>query len=219
MEAPQIPSDLPNVKLGAYTYEQGFEEKLLINSEYADCFQCAICQCIPRQPVSIKQCGHCFCECCIEKQLDSQSKQSTGYSGHHVKLNCQICKVSYTGKDLTPFEQLPVPLRKAYRLMKLKCPYGCPFTGDPQKMDEHQGYDCELREVKCPSIGCEVILPFHLLRDQHIAPCDMLMIYCTKCFLPVKREMILEHNCMERLARALLGILIFFCLLKNLIEA
>ena len=58
MNSRLLPEDVPNNKLNDYDYEQGFEEELLVNPEYADCFSCPICHGIPRNPVIIKPCDH-----------------------------------------------------------------------------------------------------------------------------------------------------------------
>ena len=71
MESSILPSDLPNIELNEYSYEQGFDEKLLVNSEFAECFSCPIYQGIPRSPVIINLCGHLFSECCIVKQFEA----------------------------------------------------------------------------------------------------------------------------------------------------
>ena len=49
MDSHILPADLPNTKLNDYNYEQGFDEQLLINSEFADCFSCPICQWNPEK--------------------------------------------------------------------------------------------------------------------------------------------------------------------------
>ena len=75
MDSRILPAEMPNSKLNEYTYEQGFEEQLLINSEFANCFCCPICQGIPRNPVVISLCGHFLCESCIQKQLEAAKYQ------------------------------------------------------------------------------------------------------------------------------------------------
>ena len=53
---------LPNVYAGDDDYEEGFDDNLLINKDLGECFMCPLCFGIPRNPVVIKKCGHCFCE-------------------------------------------------------------------------------------------------------------------------------------------------------------
>ena len=45
------------------TYRQGHDEEFLdeIHREY----ECSICQLVYRNPVQLKDCGHCFCKDCI----------------------------------------------------------------------------------------------------------------------------------------------------------
>jgi len=203
MESRILPADLPNCKLNDYNYEQGFDEQLLIISEFADCFSCPICHGIPRNPMIIKKCGHFFCECCIEKQFEAANLQDIDGRG---VIQCAVCKWHFNEMSVLPFESFYTAMKKVYHLVRLRCPNGCPFIGDPQELDRHQSFQCDLREVRCPSIGCEVTMPFHQLRDEHVAVCPKLMIYCESCLLPVKREQLKEHNCKERMAAAIKGI-------------
>ena len=203
MDSHILPTDLPNSKLNDYDYEQGFDEHLLVNSEFADCFSCPICHGIPRSPVIIKHCGHLFCECCLEKHASSETPQFPEAPGW---FKCALCQHQFIPSSLIPFERFVTALKKAYHLVRLRCPSGCPFIGDPQEMDRHQSFQCDLREVRCPSIGCEVTMSFHQLRDEHVAICPKLMIYCDSCLLPVTREQLKDHNCKERMAAAIKGI-------------
>ena len=203
MDSRVLPADLPNCKLNEYDYEQGFDEELLVNSEYAECFSCPICQGIPRNPVVISLCGHFFCESCVHKQLEAIKQDEDD----EIDLSkCAVCKGHFQRSYVIPFEKFYTAMKKAYHLVRLRCPSGCPFIGDPQEMDRHQSFQCDLREVRCPSNGCEVSMPFHQLRDEHIPMCQKLMIYCESCLLPVKREQLKDHNCKERMAAAIKGI-------------
>ncbi len=197
-----LPADLPNCKLNDYNYEQGFDEQLLVSSEYADCFSCPICHGIPRSPVILKLCGHLFCECCLKKQMEAHIYEDDDES----MLQCAVCKGRFQESHVLPFEQFYTAVKKAYHLVRLRCPNGCPFIEDPQEMDRHQSFQCDLRVVRCPSLGCEVTMPFHQLRDEHVAVCPKLMIYCESCLLPVTREHLKDHNCKERMAAAIKGI-------------
>jgi len=203
MDSHILPADLPNTKLNDYNYEQGFDESLLVNSEFADCFSCPICHGIPRNPIELTFCGHLFCECCLEKQIEAYKLEE---DEECAVLQCAVCKVHIQEAHVIPFERFYTAMKKVYHLVCLRCPYECPFIGDPQEMDRHQSFQCDLREVRCPSIGCEVTMPFHQLRDEHVAVCQKLMIYCDSCLLPVKREQLKEHNCKERMAAAIKGI-------------
>ena len=203
MDSRILPPDLPNCKLNDYDYEQGFDESLLLNSEYADCFSCPICHGIPRNPVLIKPCNHFFCECCVEKQ---QAAVNADYHERSGWLQCAVCKTEFHPSNSIPFEKFIPALKKVYHLMRLRCPNGCNFIGDPQEMDKHQSFQCDIREVTCPSLGCQRTMPFHQLRDKHVAVCSRLMIYCQSCLLPVKREQLPGHNCKDRMALAIKGI-------------
>jgi len=203
MDSRILPADLPNSKLNDYNYEQGFDEHLLVNIEYADCFSCPICHGIPRSPVIIKLCGHLFCECCLAKQFEAAKLED--YDERDV-IQCAVCKGHFQESHVLPFEHFYTAVKKAYHLVRLRCPNGCAFIGDPQEMDHHESFQCVQREVRCPSKGCEVKMPFHQLRDEHITVCPKVMIYCESCLLPVTREHLKDHNCKERMAAAIKGI-------------
>ncbi len=53
--------NMPNVSVGDLDYEQGFDEALLINPDFADAFSCPICIGIPRHPIYLAKCQHFFC--------------------------------------------------------------------------------------------------------------------------------------------------------------
>ena len=136
MDTRILPADLPNSKLNDYTYEQGFDEHLLVNSEFADCFSCPICHGIPRSPVIIKFCGHLFCEGCTQKQFEAAKNEDEEEDSDVIQ--CAVCKGHFQPFHLLAFEYFYTAVKKAYHLVRLRCPNGCPFIGDPQEMDGHQ---------------------------------------------------------------------------------
>ena len=203
-----IPNDLPNNQIGELSYEQGYDEKLLVEASYADCFLCPICHGIPRQPVSLKTCGHFFCECCIDQVMQLKRKQHPDACSRSLMSECAVCKKPFSSTCPIPFEELSIALKKMYHLVKLHCPYGCNFIGDPREMDEHQSFQCEFREVTCPSVRCGEKMTFQKLRDDHLAKCTRLMVYCDRCNLAVSRKWLENHDCMRRMARAMFGMCI-----------
>ena len=192
-----LPNVLPNIQMNELEYEQGFDEKSLVNPEYADIFICAICRGIPRQPVCMKDCGHMFCETCIQQQVTTEAS----YNG---KLRCALCKRESRVVETVPFKEFCPSLKKVFRLAKLRCPLGCEFIGDPQEMDEHETFRCERRVVCCPSAGCPVKASYKEM-TEHIQSCPNLMINCRRCRLPVKRARLESHDCLKRMALALMG--------------
>ena len=151
----------------------------------------------------IKLCGHLFCECCIAKQIEAYKLEE---DEECAVLQCAVCKGHFQESHVLPFEKFYTAVKKAYHLVRLHCPYGCLFIGDPQEMDIHESFQCDQREVCCPSKGCEMKMPFHQLRDEHVSICPKVMIYCHSCLLPVTREHLKDHNCKERMAAAIKGI-------------
>ena len=200
-----LANDLPNSQVNQFPYEQGFEEKFLVNQEFAECYTCPICQEIPRHPVLLRQCRHFFCEACIEQQNKIAIKDGNVHMGH---LICAVCKTKNYTSQTMPFEDFYTVVKKGYHLVKIRCPLGCNFIGDPLEMDDHESFECELREVVCPSPGCGVKMSYKRMQDEHIQVCPNLLVHCRTCLLPVKRARLESHNCIKRMAIALLGIIL-----------
>ena len=198
-----LPVGIPNSQVNKFPYEQGFDEKLLLNSEQADCYQCAICQGIPRHPVLLHPCMHFFCEACIERQAETGPPENFHKFPFVV---CAVCKKNSFIEQIIPLERSCPLIKKGYHLVKLNCPLGCGFIGDPLEMDEHETFDCELREVVCPSPGCGVKMTYKQMNDEHIQSCPKVLIHCNTCLLPVKRARLSSHNCVKRMAIAMLGL-------------
>ena len=100
MDSHILPADLPNTKLNDFNYEQGFDESLLVNSEFADCFSCPICHGIPRNPIELTFCGHLFCECCFEKQIEAYKLVM---DEEFAVLQCAVCKGKIQESHVIPF--------------------------------------------------------------------------------------------------------------------
>ena len=104
-------------------------------------------------------------------------------------------------------EKFCIPSKKAFNLIQLKCPNGCSYIGSQLDMDEHQSYECEKRTVLCPNRDCKEKMEFKKLFEEHIMACDKLRIYCKSCFLPKAKADVKYHDCKERLARAIVGMI------------
>lgn len=210
MEVPSSIKYLPNIYAGDDDYEEGFDESLVINKDVGECFLCPICYGIPRNPVVLKKCGHGFCEVCIATQVN----QSTSLSHKEKSLNtkCPVCSSLFTKFDPIGYEDFNIPSKKAFNLIRIKCPNGCEHIASPHEMDDHQTYECPKRTVKCPYRQCKEKMLFEKLVADHIMNCEKLMIYCDFCLLPVRKSDETNHNCKDRLASALKCML---CLLST----
>ena len=198
---------LPNVYAGDDDYEEGFDESLIITKDLAECFLCPLCFGIPRNPVVLRKCGHGFCEVCIAAQVGQSQNQ--GNREKVAATKCPVCSALFTKFDAVGYDDFNIPSKKAFNLIRLKCPYGCPYLGSPHEMDDHQTYECPKRTVFCPYLECKQKMTFEILVTEHIMKCEKLIIYCNSCFLPLPKAEISNHNCKDRLAAALKCILFF----------
>ena len=201
MEVPASIKFLPNIYAGDDDYEEGFDESLVINKDVGECFLCPLCFGIPRNPVVLKKCGHGFCEVCIATQVITTANQSTKEKAFNTK--CHVCSSLFTKFDPIGYEDFNIPSRKAFNLIKIKCPYGCLYIGSPHEMDDHQTYECPKRTVNCPYMECKQKMPFEKLVEEHIMNCENLRIYCEICLLHLRKSDLDKHNCKDRLASAL----------------
>ena len=196
---------MPNVSVGDLDYEQGFDETLLQNPEFADAFSCPICIGIPRNPIYLKKCQHFFCECCILNHYNTSAKISP--NSILKSAECPCCIGWFLRSDVIPFEEFNYAMKKVYHLLRLKCPNGCVFIGDPQEMDDHQSYVCEKRIVNCPNPECQEKMTYEKLVQEHFLNCPKRLIFCKGCLLPVPLQMETTHDCKERMATAMKRIL------------
>ena len=213
MEVPASIKHLPNINLANDEYEQGFTENLLITKELGECFLCQVCFGIPRRPIVLKKCGHGFCEVCMTKHVIQSANHSN--IDRFSTAKCPVCSTAFMKFEPVPYEKFSIPSKKAFNLIQLKCPYGCPFVGSPHDMDDHQSYECERRTVRCPNRDCNEKMNFKKLFEEHVMSCDKLRIYCDSCFLPMAKADVENHDCKERLAMALGGMITPLVLVLN----
>ena len=195
---------LPNIQINNYNYETGYEETHSTRSPLPNVFICSICKNIPRFPAQLQTCGHLFCEPCLKKQLESK-----GYHfpydprSNEPKADCALCKQHYSFRNIKVFGAFNKWESMAYKTITVKCPNDCGFTSDPIDLDQHQTLKCPKRMVKCPHGDCKVVLPAPEMETKHYPTCPELRQYCVHCNLPVKRSVLLTHNCLERLKESL----------------
>ncbi len=199
---------LRNIHLKDDDYETGFDQGLIDNWDIAVAFQCSICLSIPRHPIYLDQCGHWFCEICIEKHY--QINKAMNYDGEYV-AKCPLCQNDNCYKlfNTTCFEAFSIPLQRLYRAIRVKCPYGCEKTGHPLEMDQHQTFECKKRMVACPNPQCTVEDIFERLETDHFPICPHRNIYCCLCQLPVTESERASHSCVLRQALALECVFLF----------
>ena len=198
---------LPNIYAGDDEYEEGFDESLIITKEIAECFICPLCFGIPRNPIVLRKCGHGFCEVCIASHVIQSATQSS--KERVATTKCPVCSGLFTKFDPIGYDDFNIPSKKAFNIIRIKCPYGCSYIGSPHEMDDHQTYECPKRTVFCPYLQCKQKMTFEILATEHIMKCEKLIVYCNLCFLPLTKGEAINHNCKDRLAAALKRMLCF----------
>ena len=201
MDPLSILRNMPNVSVGDLDYEQGFDEALLQNPEFADAFSCPIWIGIPRHPIYLSKCQHFFCECCIQNHFITSARIPT--NSLLKSAECPCCNKWFLKSEAIPFEEFNYAMKKVYHLVRLRCPNGCGFLADPLEMDDHQSYACGKRIVHCPNPGCEETMEHEKLVNEHFLTCPKRMIFCKGCLLPVPIQLETMHNCKERMVNAM----------------
>ena len=199
----KLPHDYPNADINLAGYDSGFEESQAVVAGTNGSFICTICLGIPRRPVILPRCGHLFCQACIEKA--SQSKKVEIFGKEYSSNTCPNCKSSFSQTDTKEFEAQDPWAQRVFKSLQLICLYQCGFKGNSFEMDPHQSFQCLKRRVKCPGEDCGLMMDFDKLRDEHIKTCPKVLIYCNQCMLPVRREKLDSHDCLDRMAQALKG--------------
>lgn len=140
-------------------------------------FTCYICSGVFNKPRQIDDCGHIFCQTCLE--------------------NLEECPL-----DNTPLTE-DIIFRDKFieakiREMDIKCPLysrGCPWVGELDKGREHLEV-CMYVNVKC-HLGCEKIMIRKELEVHEETECGFFMTTCEYCDEEVKRVHREEHRTLQ----------------------
>ena len=166
-------------------------------------FICTICFGIPKRPIILRGCGHLFCQACIER--NSQSNNGEIFGKVFTSNKCPNCNGWFCQADAKEFEAQDPWTQRVFKSLQLKCLYECGFKGNSFEMDPHQSFDCLKRKVMCSGGDSGMTMDYDKLRDDHIKKCPKVVIYCERCMLPVRREKMTSHDCLDRMAQALKG--------------
>jgi len=194
----QLPKELPNVEIGNPEFESGFDEECVDGGLKSNYLICTICEGLPRKPVSLKLCGHLFCEGCMRSYIESHRRVFI--------IPCPVCKKQFKiHKHLQPFGSFQQWAQGIYKSIQVKCAYCAEYKGNVQDVDEHQRYLCKMRRIKCPNDGCTFIDAENQMGD-HVAKCPNLARHCPGCFLPVMECEEKDHICHTKLISTVKGI-------------
>ena len=201
----QFPDKIPNVDANSRDFESGFDETSMKSGFASNYFMCSICEGFPRRPITLKKCGHLFCELCIKDHFDHNSKVAAPFMTLR-NATCPSCTTRFMLGDIKLFEEFDLWAQGVYKCTILNCPYGCGFTGNAFEVDKHQVYTCRRRKIACPNEGCGHVLPACDMEALHFSTCPNLRVFCHECKLPVLLLELSTHNCLRRMHTAMDGI-------------
>jgi hypothetical protein len=168
-------------------------------------YKCPVCLCIPRFPVSLRQCGHMFCEQCIRSVLTTWTTSFQAMPPTRVgEARCPVCRYVFRHIDFVPFDQWPLFARIQWKSIQVQCINMCGFTSDPLTVASHETRLCPKRRFKCLGSRCLFVDSFEVV-DKHCTSCSNIFIYCTQCQFPIQYIARNEHKCdqAEACARAI----------------
>jgi len=151
-------------------------------------YKCSICVGMPRNPVTLRDCGHIGCNRCFIDCLNLSRASDTRPPGFQP---CPICRRPFAKEDLIPLSCWPFFAQQLWSLNTVKC-VGCDFSGTTTDVTRHERYTCKKRSVKCPACvfvgACDDVL-------KHVIQCKSLMVYCIGCGYPVLYTDWKIHSC------------------------
>ncbi len=152
-------------------WKSSFLPANIIKCEHLETFKCSMCQCSPRDPIKVSGCGHIFCRRCAF----SKFPKNDYYSAH-----CANCEGYYHYWDILLLKEADEKLFTQYNSALISCVHGCGKVASPSKIQKHEYWKCELREVVCPFKECPDIMKQSELA-AHVEECDYKLIYCDTC--------------------------------------
>ena len=152
----------------------GYDEDLVINKNYLESldniYKCNICNKIMLNPVECEECGHNYCNDCI---------------------NSSDCPFGCKTKVIKPAS---LAIKNLLSKLRFKCPnVGCTIRYDYSKIEKHNN-ECLFQKVKCPNKNCDKIMLRKDLSNHFINECEFLLIKCRYCYFEFKKKEIEEHE-------------------------
>jgi len=147
-------------------------------------FYCPICLKLMR---NVKQldCGHVFCEGCLQKHLKTLTERGTVFF-------CPVDRKPVNSKHIVsvPF------IDRLILSSKVKCTYGCDWVGELGNLKDHQPH-CEHLPIKCPNKKCHKCIQKKKV-DEHIKTCKYTLLPCKYqhygCKIKLSRQEVSKHE-------------------------
>ncbi len=194
-----FPANLMTSRVNSPDYETGYCKDNCVEVIDSDFMFCPICKGVPRSPIFLPECGHMFCDWCLNIDFYGLDKNQIRTSSSIGKA-CPLCSTYYTLAELKELMQCELWTIYVFKSIKVKCSNGCDIKPNcPLEMDEHESFRCDLRLLRCPNLGCQVEQPAYMLEAFHFKNCEFYHLYCTKCHLPVRECCMTQHVCFDHI--------------------
>lgn len=171
---------------------------------------CAVCIGVSRTPAMLRSCSHIGCkECLFAHYRMNQKVDETEYS-QVVYAECPVCRMRYDRLQIIEFDYWTPLAKYAYRSITVKCTLtqrydqrpACDYTCSILDLQHHEMYECKLRSICCPNVGCDLRLSAAEI-SKHFPTCPKLARYCNICQLPVYLVDRENHNCVLALQKVI----------------
>jgi Zinc finger, C3HC4 type (RING finger) len=165
----------------------------------ADCqfsdtvWKCPICFGLPRIPITLRTCGHLYCETCVRKLLVMASSSDAGYR-FGVK-SCSVCRKPFTGQDILEWDKWACFSQAFWNCLRVKCAAaGCDYVDSPMKLRVHEQNTCPMRTVSCPGASCTFQGSVKNV-TAHAETCKHVVMFCKNCKFLVRYVDRANHSC------------------------
>ncbi|GAB0190999.1 TNF receptor-associated factor 3 [Grus japonensis] len=159
-----------------YVPEQGGYKEKFVNAveDKYKCEKCHLILCNPKQT----ECGHRFCETCMNALLSSSSPKCTACQESivkdkmHLKTDCQFEELSCPHADCKEKilrKDLPDHVEKTCRYRETTCKY-CKSQVPMIMLQKHEDTDCPCVMVSCPH-KCSVKTLMRSELNAHLSEC------------------------------------------------
>ena len=200
LNVPVLPLRLPAANVGQTDFEIGFYTRTDASKNddsEANIDVCYVCLGYPRRAVANLACKHVICDRCATEQFIKNPA-----TGHQHTIACGICRQHIRLNQCVIEEEFVPWMVAKIAEGTFRCEECGDFEGTRKELDEHQVYDCHLRMIRCPNVGCNLIQPAYMLAGWHFAHCEYYRQYCETCLLPILAADFAVHNCTTELRSA-----------------
>jgi len=132
-------------------------------------YECPICQLAFRDPVQVEECGHRFCQTCLNEVKRRQKGVMT-------------CPLDRQNIDIEKVF-LDKAARRAVLSLNVRCDNAkrkCDWTGELSSTEDHLK-SCPFEDILCPNEQCQDSFPRRALSNHLSARCKFRVLTCQFC--------------------------------------